>query len=114
MVKRLLILEEERVLAVVTCPFSTVNVVCEVFFSVSDCEFVEPQTLLSLSRNREASFVDSQEKMNFDRALVKAPLAITRKATTPQQSPPPPAANLANVARSAAGITSRRNDDGGG
>ena len=39
-------------LLVVTVPFSNVNVVCEVVFSDSNCEYVEPQTF-SLSRNRE-------------------------------------------------------------
>ena len=29
---------------VVTVPFSNVNVVCEVVYFDSDCEFVEPQT----------------------------------------------------------------------
>ena len=55
---------------------------CEVVLSDSDCEFVEPQAF-SLSRKREACFVESQETVNFDGAPVKAPPATSRKATPP-------------------------------
>ena len=57
----------------VTVLFSWVNGDCEVVYT-SDCEFVEPPTL-SLSRKREAFFVEGQEDVSIDRAPVKAPSA---------------------------------------
>ena len=39
---------------VVTVPLSDVNVVCEVVFCDSDCEFVEPLTKILSPENREA------------------------------------------------------------
>ena len=61
----------------VTFPFSNVNVDCGVVPSDSERESVEPQTL-SLSRKREAFFVQSREDLNFDGALVKTP-PVSRK-----------------------------------
>ena len=49
----------------VTVLFSHVNVVCEVVCSNSDCECVDLQTFLSLSRKREACFVGSEEYRVF-------------------------------------------------
>ena len=64
---------------VVTVPVSNVNVhvVCQVVFSGSDCEFVEPQTF-SLATKRRVCFVESREYLNIDETLVKAPLASRR------------------------------------
>ena len=59
-------------------PLSNVNVVCEVVFIDSDCEFVEPCTS-SLARKREACFAQTQEYMIFEGAQVKAPRAIRNK-----------------------------------
>ena len=105
---------------VVSVPFSNVNVVCDVGFCDSDCEFVEPQTF-SLSRKRKVCFVECRECMNIDATPVTAPPATSSKTTppTPQQSPPPPPGGtplhiLANVARLAAGSTIGRNVDGSG
>ena len=78
---------------VVTVPVSNVNVhvVCQVVFSGSDCEFVEPQTF-SLATKRKVCFVESQEYMNIDETPVRAPRATRSKVTvpTPEQSPPLP------------------------
>ena len=64
----------------VTVPFSSVNVVCDVVFSDSDGDPV------SLQQTR-CVFVESQDNVDFDGVLVKAPLATRRKVTppTPQQ-----------------------------
>ena len=79
----------------VAFPFSNVNVDCGVVPSDSECEFVEPQTL-SLSRKREASFVQSRKDINFDGALVKALPTSRRKLVppTPQQNPQPPVESM--------------------
>ena len=49
---------------------SNVSVLGEVALSDSDCEFGESQTF-SLSRKREAPFVEDQEDMNIDGTPVK-------------------------------------------
>ena len=68
----------------VTVLFSPVNGDREFLFD-SDCEIVA-QTL-SLSKRCEAFFAGSQEDMNFDGTLVKAPSASRRIIQpTPQQS----------------------------
>ena len=62
------------VLAVIV-PFSDVNmnVVCNVVFTDSDCELVEPQTI-SLSRKREASVVlESETEKAMDADGVNSP-----------------------------------------
>ena len=54
------------------CSFSDANVDCEVAFSDSDCEFVQPQTL-SPVRKREASVaLEPETEMNIEGPPVKA------------------------------------------
>ena len=68
------------VVLVVIVPFSDANVDCEVVFSDSGCEFVEPQTLSPL-RKREASVaLERETEMNIEGSPV-------RKRPTPQSSP---------------------------
>ena len=61
------------------------------FFSDSNREFVELQTL-SLSRKREARFVQSQDILMTEHGRMHRQQPEEKKATlhTPQQSPPPP------------------------
>ena len=73
-------------LPVVTVPLSDVNVVCEVVFCDSDCEFVELQTS-SLSGKREASVaLGCETEMNLEGPSVKAVLESVRRRPTPQSS----------------------------
>ena len=66
-------------------------------------------------RSKKRGFVESQEILNFNGALVRAPPA-TRNATPPtsKQSPPPPLQNVVNLARSVAESTIMSYDGGGG
>ena len=75
------------VVPVVTVPFSHVNVDCEVVFSDSGCESVEPQTL-SPFRKREASVaLERETEMNIEGPPVKAVPKAVRNRPTPQSSP---------------------------
>ena len=71
---------------VVTVPFSNVNVVCEVVYFDSDCEFVEPQTF-SLSRKRQASVaLEGETETNIEGPPVKAVRESARRRPMPQGS----------------------------
>ena len=71
---------------VVTVLFSDVTVVCEVVFSNSDCEFVQPQTF-SRSREREASVAfECETEVNFEGPPVRAVPASVRRSPTPQSA----------------------------
>ena len=75
------------VVPVVTVPFSDANLDCEVVFSDSGCEFVEPQTL-SLFRKREASVaLERETDMNIEGPPVKAVPKAVRNRPSPQSSP---------------------------
>ena len=74
------------VVPVVTVPFSDANLDCEVVFSDSGCEFVEPQTL-SPFRNREASVaLERETDMNIEGPPVKAVPKAVRNRPSPQSS----------------------------
>ena len=76
----------------VTVLFPIANVVCEVGFSNSDCDFFEPQTPSLSRKKRKVSCMESREYLHIDETLVNAPPTNRRKASvpTPQQSLPPP------------------------
>ena len=92
---------------VVTVPFSDVQVVCEVVFSDSDSECVEPQTF-PLSRRREASVaLDCETEMSMEGPPVKAVSEAVKRRHTPRttlfratpefvrnRAPPPPEGTL--------------------
>ena len=59
---------------------SPANVVCDVVFFDSVCDFVKPQTF-SLTRQREAIVMEGETKMNFERSTVKLAPAIRRRVT---------------------------------
>ena len=66
------VLASPLVMPNVNLPFSNVSVVCEMFSSGSDCEFVVPQTL-SLSGKRKACLaLEGEMEMNVQGDPVKA------------------------------------------
>ena len=71
---------------VVTVLISDVNVVCEVVSSDSDCEIVEPQTLVSPGNATQVWLIlDCETKMNlkrFEGTPVKAALATPKERYT--------------------------------
>ena len=91
----------------------------EVVFSDSGSEFVEPQTTLPLQETPTVLFGKSENE--FRRSTSESTAGNQKKGYTAHSSAKLTAASrrnsdahLASVARSAAGRTIGRNDDGGG
>ena len=76
----LCVLASPLVMLVVTSPFPDVTVDCEVVFTDSDCEFVEPQAF-SHSRKREASVaLECETEMSVEGPPVKlVPESVWRR-----------------------------------
>ena len=69
-------------------PVVPVNVVCEVVFSYSGCEFVEPQTFFLSPENREATVaLECETEMHTEGPPVTAVPEAVRNRPTPQSTP---------------------------
>ena len=60
---------------------------CEVVFSDSGCEFVEPQTLSPLRKREARVALERETEMNIEGSPVKAVPKAVRNRPTPQSSP---------------------------